>query len=51
MSNNNAMISWEGGSLRATMTRDDFIHKVEFDQSIPSLVKFGQVECRGVKSK
>lgn len=27
MSNNNAMTSWEEGSLRVTMTKDDFIHK------------------------
>jgi len=35
---------WSHGkekSLRATMTRDDLIRKVEFDLSIHRLVKFG----------
>lgn len=51
MRNTYAMISWEGEYLRVTMVRDDFIHKVEFDLTIPRLVKFQQVECRGVKYK
>lgn len=45
MSNNNAMTSWEEGSLRVTMTKDDFIHKRRI---LPEFSQTGKIWTDGM---